>query len=246
MAQAHSHHHHGGASTVRRGGAHFDQIAERYNASLPTHVIAHYLTKRINMVRSLVPPPGPLLDVGCGTGMLAWGLTGAGYTVTGLDASQGMLEEAPMDRPFGRLLGSATHLPFRDGAFPAIITVAMLHHIAEPGPVAAAVREIVRVVAPGGAAIIWDHNPLNPYWPYLMRRLPQDDEDTRLVPAEEILAAVGRPAGCTVTLHRSGWIPEFAPAWSLPALQLLERGLEAAPFVRERSAHNVVVVRKHA
>src|SRR6185295_14038123 len=100
-----------------------------------------------------------------------------------------------------------------------------LHHIAEPEPVAAAVREIARVTAPGGAAIIWDHNPRNPYWPFLMRRVPQDEEDTRLIPVEEILAALQRPSPRDVRVTRSGWVPEFVPAWSLPAFTAVEAAL---------------------
>ena len=242
MAHSHSHDH-GGGTEVKRGDTHFDRIAARYNSSLPSHVVAHYLEKRVALLQSLVPP-GPVLDVGCGTGLLAWRLAGAGYQVTGLDASRGMLEETPEDRPIARVLASATHLPFAEGSFPAVITVAMLHHIADPAPVAAAVREILRVTAPGGAAVIWDHNPRNPYWPFLMRRVPQDEEETRLIPAEEVLAALGNPAAGAVRLTRSGWVPEFVPAWSLPAFRAIETALEALPGIRSFSAHNVIIVRK--
>ena len=48
----------------------FDSIAGEYDASLPPHVVEHYLDKRIAFVRSHCPP-GPALDVGCGTGVLA-------------------------------------------------------------------------------------------------------------------------------------------------------------------------------
>ena len=227
-----------------RQDRHFDRIAKQYNASLPSHVIAHYLEKRLALVQSLVPPPGPVLDVGCGTGLLAWKLATAGYHVTALDTSLGMLQEIPTDRPIERLLGSATHLPFSDGAFPLVITVATLHHIAEPPLVAATVKEMVRVTAPGGATVIWDHNPRNPYWPLLMRRVPQDEEDTRLIPLEEILAVVGRANDNAVHYTRSGWVPDFVPAWSLPAFKIMEAALEQLPGVRSLSAHNVVVVRK--
>jgi len=224
--------------------SHFDRIAKQYNASLPSYVVAHYLEKRVALVQSLVPPPGPVLDVGCGTGLLAWKLTAAGYQIVALDASLGMLHEVPPDAPVGRLQGSATHLPFSDAAFPAVITVATLHHIADPPLVAATVEEMVRVTAPGGAAVIWDHNPRNPYWPLLMRRVPQDEEDTRLIPLEEILGVLHQTKGCSVRFTRSGWIPDFAPPWSLPVLKVLEDVLERLPGISSFSAHNVVVVRK--
>ena len=224
--------------------SHFDRIAKQYNASLPSYVVAHYLEKRVALVQSLVPPPGPVLDVGCGTGLLAWKLAAAGYQIVALDASLGMLREVRPDASVGRVQGSATHLPISDAAFPAVITVATLHHIADPPQVAATVEEMVRVTAPGGAAVIWDHNPRNPYWPLLMRRVPQDEGDTRLVPLEEIMGALRQTEGCSVRFTRSGWIPDFAPPWSLPALKVLEDVLERLPGISSFSAHNVVVVRK--
>lgn len=223
---------------------HFDRVAKGYNSSLPSHVVAHYLERRVALVQSVIPRPGPILDVGAGTGFLAWKLTALGYRVTGLDASLGMLHEAPSDGPSERLLGSATHLPFCDGAFPGVITVATLHHIAEPPLVAATLEEIVRVTAPGGAAVIWDHNPRNPYWPMLMKRMPQDEEDTRLIPLEEILGVLDRITGHTVNFSRHGWVPDFIPAWSLGAFKILEEVLERLPVISTISAHNVVIVRK--
>ena len=87
--------------------------------------------------------------------------------------------------------GDGADLPFPDGAFDGAVTVAALHHIfrASQGGRRPS-REMLRVTGPAASMIIWDHNPLNPYWPFLMRRLPQDDEDTRLVPAGEILRAL--------------------------------------------------------
>lgn len=220
--------------------SHFDRIAKAYNSSLPSHVVAHYLERRVGVLRQCVPPPGPVLDVGCGTGLLAWRLTEAGYRVTGLDPSAGMLQEA---LPVTRIQGDGTHLPFRDGSFPAVVSVATLHHVVDPAAVRAVVQEMVRVTAPGGAAVIWDHNPLNPYWPLLMRRVPQDEEETRLVSLGEITRALN---GQDVSASRRGWVPDFTPPWALRFVASVERLLEAMPGVRALSAHNVVVVRKPA
>jgi SAM-dependent methyltransferase len=220
-------------------GAHFDQIAALYNASLPPHVVRHYLTKRVRFVREQLPPPARLLDVGCGTGLLARTLSRAGYDLVGLDLSYGMLLQG--SRRLRYVQGDGAALPFPDGSFDGAVTVAALHHIFEPTAVAATIREMLRVTRPGGAAIIWDHNPLNPYWPILMRRLPQDQEDTRLVPAGEIQRAVWDAGAVHVEIVRRGWVPDFLPAWTLPATQRLEAVLEAAPVVKQLGAHNVIV-----
>jgi ubiquinone/menaquinone biosynthesis C-methylase UbiE len=223
---------------------HFDRIAAAYNASLPSHVVAHYLERRAAVLRGLVPPPGPVLDVGCGTGLLAWKMEQIGYRVTGLDSSLGMLKEAPADQLPRRLLGDAGRLPVRDGAFALVMTVATLHHLGERELVKATIEEMVRVTAKGGVTVIWDHNPLNPYWPLLMHRVPQDADVHRLVSRGEILDTLRGLPGLSVRCLRSGWVPDFAPRWSLRALGVLERTLESVPGIRALSAHNVVLAHK--
>jgi SAM-dependent methyltransferase len=243
----HSHGHghgqgHDGPLTIVPPGAHFDSVAAMYNASLPPHVVRHYLEKRVAFVRGRVPAPGRLLDVGCGTGLLAQRLSQHGYDVVGLDLSYGMLLQGSAALRY--VQGDGAILPFADGAFDGAVTVAALHHIFEPAKVAATIREMLRVTRPGGSLVIWDHNPLNPYWPFLMRRLPQDDEDTRLVPAGEIRRAVAAAGADDVEVVRSGWVPDFTPPWGLGAVQVLEATLERLPLVRTLGAHNVVVVRR--
>ena len=244
-SHAHSHHHRhghgdGGPPTKLPPGAHFDEIAALYNASLPPHVVAHYLRKRVRFVQDRLPPPAQVLDVGCGTGLLGQRLAARGYDVVGLDLSLGMLLEGGPRLRYVQADGA--DLPFPDGAFDGAVTVAALHHIFEPRKVAATITEMLRVTRPGGVVVLWDHNPLNPYWPLLMRRLPQDDEDTRLVPAGEILRAVRAAGADDVEVVRCGWMPDFAPPWASPAVELAETVLESVPLVKELSAHNVIVV----
>jgi UDP-glucose 4-epimerase len=72
-----------------------------------------------------------------------------------------------------------------------------MHHIAAPEAVRATLAEMVRVARPGGWVLVWDHNPRNPYWKLLMKRVPQDTGDERLIPERELLAGL-RAAGAQV------------------------------------------------
>jgi SAM-dependent methyltransferase len=160
-------------------GRHFDSVAEEYDSSLPAHVVEHYLRKRTEFVARHHPPPARLLDVGCGTGALAARLAGSGYDVTGVDPSDRMLEVMRRRAPgIEAVHAGGEALPFGDGAFDLALTVATLHHVAAPDAVRAVLAEMARVVRPGGHVLIWDHNPRNPYWPHLMRRVPQDSGET--------------------------------------------------------------------
>jgi SAM-dependent methyltransferase len=92
-----------------------------------------------------------LLEVGVGTGRIAVPLGREGLTVTGVDASKGMLGRA-RDKGVARLVrGSAYALPFSDGAFDGALFVHVLHLLDRPG---AALREACRVARTGAVALV--------------------------------------------------------------------------------------------
>jgi SAM-dependent methyltransferase len=221
----------------------FDRIALEYDASLPPHIVEHYLEKRVAFIRSRCPP-GTALDVGCGTGLLAQRLTDLGYEVTGVDSSQGMLDVLLARGPsVTAVRGGATDLPFEDDHFELVLSVATLHHIAGPAAVRGALGEMVRVARPGGRVLVWDHNPRNPYWRVVMAHVPQDHGSERLVPDTEIIDGL-EEAGASVLLSRQlGFIPDFTPPSLIGAAVRFERLVERTPGFRLLCAHNVVLAR---
>lgn len=91
-----------------------------------------------------------VLDVATGTGAVALELLRQkGCTVVGLDPSPEMLVEARRRLPPEvRLVeGDAEAVPFPDGAFDGVTFAYPLRYVADPG---AALRELARVVRPGG------------------------------------------------------------------------------------------------
>jgi SAM-dependent methyltransferase len=226
------------------GSSHFDDVAAVYDDSLPAHVVEHYLRKRVRYVVEQ-SPRGRALDVGCGTGVLAARLAAAGYAMTGIDPSAGMLEVLRERTPDVEAVeGSGTALPFDANAFDLVLTVATLHHIAEPGDVRRTLSEMVRVTRPGGRVLVWDHNPRNPYWPRLMARVPQDTGDERLIPEHEIVDGL-RSAGAEIVRSvQLGLVPDFVPRPALRAATGIERGVERTPLIRWLGAHNVVLAAK--
>jgi ubiquinone/menaquinone biosynthesis C-methylase UbiE len=98
-----------------------------------------------------------LLDVGCGTGAGVRAAAGRVERVVGVDLSPKMLAVA-RQRAAGLpgvefVEGDSEHLPFGDGDFTAVVCTTSLHHYPRPD---AAAREIARVLAPGGRAVIGD------------------------------------------------------------------------------------------
>lgn len=220
--------------------AHFDDVADEYDESIPEHVMAHLTGRRTALARSLARS-GRVLDVGCGTGRFLDALLGD-YERVGVDVSESMLERA-RERGIEVARAGGEQLPFPDDSFDLVTTFAVLHHIIDRDLVRATLREMARVTRPGGGIIVWDHNPMNPYWPILMARLPQDQGDERLVPGRLIVRTLRESGVRDVKLRRMTFTPDFTPPGALSKVARLERVLERVPAINLMAAHNVVVGR---
>lgn len=106
-----------------------------------------------------VQPGQRVLDVACGTGVLAReaaAVVGERGLVAGLDPTLGMLAVARQLAPAVEWkLGTAESLPFEDGAFDAVASQFGLMFFSDPH---SAVTEMLRVLVPGGrmAVAVWD------------------------------------------------------------------------------------------
>jgi SAM-dependent methyltransferase len=111
------------------------------------HGAAANFTTRVQrlVVDLLGAGTGRCLDVGCGTGVNAATLRTLGWTPVGLDISTSQLRHARPRLPVA--CGDATALPVTSGGVPA--AVCLLAHT-DVDDYAAVVREISRVLAPGG------------------------------------------------------------------------------------------------
>ncbi len=102
-----------------------------------------------------IDPSWRVLDVGTGHGRFGVQLAGHGCRVVGVDLSREMLARATerarkrgVEERFEPRLGSATDLStFGEGAFDAVLCMELFDHLPDLG---AALREMRRVLAPGG------------------------------------------------------------------------------------------------
>lgn len=113
-----------------------------------------------------------ILDVGCGTGVLtrrAGEAAGPAGVAIGIDPGQDMIRVAKEN---AQRLGSRAafrvaaieQLPFEDARFDVVLASLMLHHL-PPDLKRQGLREVYRVLKPGGRFIVADfYRPANPLW----------------------------------------------------------------------------------
>jgi SAM-dependent methyltransferase len=123
--------------------------------------------------RALGPVDGrDLLEVGCGKGRFARHFFERGGRVVGLDRSRAMLGEATPGPFYVR--GSARCLPFGERRFDSAFAVEVVQHLSDQA-IRELMRELVRVIRPGGRVVILDRNLLalgarRPWLPELLRK----------------------------------------------------------------------------
>jgi SAM-dependent methyltransferase len=162
------------AADVRRlfGGAADDRLDAEVDADplallflsgrRPTEEGYNYFRFRFGTPRYLVglalldalgAPDGPVLDVGCGAGHFAWALTQrTAHPVVGVDPSFAQLLTARRLAPRGHFVcGDGRALPLAGDAFHRVLSSDVLPYVAEKP---AAVRELVRALAPDGTLVL--------------------------------------------------------------------------------------------
>lgn len=97
-----------------------------------------------------LPPDARILDAGCGSGRNMVELARHG-AVTGVELSQTSVELA-RERGCGEVVaGSILEMPFADASFDLAVSLDVIEHLQDD---LGALRELRRVVAPGGALLV--------------------------------------------------------------------------------------------
>jgi demethylmenaquinone methyltransferase/2-methoxy-6-polyprenyl-1,4-benzoquinol methylase len=195
----------------------FDRIAGVYdvmNTVMTAGLHHRWRSRAVDLAR--VGPGDRALDVATGTGDLAIELAARGASVVGSDFSEGMLARARAKAPDLRWeQADAMALPYADGEFAAATVGFGARNF---GDLAQGLREMVRVVRPGGRVVVLEITtprkpPLSLFYSVWFDRvvplLGRFDEaytylpsSVKRFPGPEALAGMLADAGC----REVGWI----------------------------------------
>ncbi|MDE2890094.1 MAG: class I SAM-dependent methyltransferase [Gemmatimonadota bacterium] len=139
----------------------YDSAPEREWERLETGLSRIEFASTLRLIEKYFPSSGAICDIGCGPGRYAIELARRGYRVTLCDLSEKLLERA--ERAFASegttadrfFQGDALDLGvFEVESFDAVLLLGPLYHLIERDDRSRALSEMIRILKPGGRAII--------------------------------------------------------------------------------------------
>lgn len=211
----------------------FDRAAEFYDRTrgYPPGVAERVGRALLNAADAA--PETRILELGVGTGRIALSIVRAGYAYTGIDLSPLMmaklraaLREIPGAEERVTLIeGDVAQLPFADASFDVVITVHVLHLVADPRRV---IAEEARVLARPGIALnghddtVDEGNiaPLRQSWRNILHDLGWEPPRQRAGEISALVHEEWQGMGATVDrLVGVEWEEHHSPAEEIEALE---------------------------
>jgi SAM-dependent methyltransferase len=151
-----------------------------------------------------------MLDVGCGVGEFHPPVRGMFGRVCGADVSAASIAQARIRNPevqYEAYVGET--LPYDSATFDLSIAICVLHHVPPPQRVGF-LRQMRRVVRPGGLVCLIEHNPLNPLTRLAVARC-EFDRDAILLHAGRTRALMADAGLHDARSHYFLLLPSAAP-----------------------------------
>ncbi len=194
-------------------------------------------TRRVRMLTSHLRREQSILELGCGTGYFTRELAASGAQVTAIDISPELLQTARQECSFGNVrfeIQNAYATTFPDEAFDSVVGSSVLHHL----EIEAALREIQRVLKPGGSIHFTEPNMMNPQIavqknvPAIKQRLGDSPDETAFF-RWTLVRQLEQAGFRAVQIEPFDFLHPRIPSSWIPAVQSLGGFLERMPLLRE-------------
>ncbi len=190
------------------------------------------------------------LEIGCGTGMFSMMVAKAleETTVVATELTDDLLEIARVENALPNIeyrTADAHALDFPDESFDGVFGSSVLHHLDVPR----ALREMRRVLKPGGKLVFAEPNMLNPQiWAernidYVRERMGASPDETAFVRVS-LKYQLEREGFVAVDIVPHEFLHPAIPGPLVPAAKALTEVLEQLPVVREIGGSLLIYCRK--
>jgi SAM-dependent methyltransferase len=193
--------------------------------------------RRVKMLSNHLRSGMTVLELGCGTGSFTRELARSGADVVAIDVSPELLEIAKANCSAPNVqyqIQNAYELSYPDAVFDSVVGSSVLHHL----EIEAALREIYRVLKPGGRISFTEPNMLNPQIaiqknvPWVKRKLGDSPDETAFFrwPLRRLLKETGFR---DVQIDPFDFLHPKTPFPLVNGLNAMGRLLENVPMVSE-------------
>ena len=193
--------------------------------------------RRVKMLSSHLGPGVRVLELGCGTGYFTRELARSRADVIAIDVSPELLEIASANCSMSNVryeIQNACALSYPDAVFDSVVGSSVLHHL----EIQEALREIYRVLKPGGTIYFTEPNMLNPQIaiqknvPWVKRKLGDSPDETAFFrwPLRHLLEVTGYRE---VRIDPFDFLHPKTPVPLVNRLNSVGRFLESVPVISE-------------
>jgi SAM-dependent methyltransferase len=183
----------------------FSGLPHSFFTAAKADALRELIATRLHGMRNL-----HMLDVGCGIGELHPLVRSMFGRICGVDVSTASVAQARIRNPevqYEAYVGET--LPYESATFDLSIAICVLHHVPSPQRVGF-LREMQRVVRPGGVVCLIEHNPLNPLTRFAVARC-EFDRDAVLLDARRTRALMADAGLHDARSHYFLLLPSAAP-----------------------------------
>jgi SAM-dependent methyltransferase len=145
-------------SPVMVGDALWEQHAMWWQRGFTDGADPEYEEQILPLAERFLQGARRVLDVGCGEGQVSRRIAGLGAEVVGVDPTAAQIRTAKARGGAVQFMRARSEqLPSPDGSFDAVVLCLALEHV---DPFESAIREVARVLAPGGRFLLFLAHPL--------------------------------------------------------------------------------------
>lgn len=193
--------------------------------------------RRVKMLTAHLKPSDTVLEIGCGTGYFTKEIVKTGAIVTAIDISPELLNIAKQEitQPNVHfMLDNAYELSFGDSSFDSVVGSSVLHHL----EIEKAIREMYRVLKPGGSIFFTEPNMMNPQIalqkniPALKSKLGDSPDETAFFrwPLKRLLQKTGFTG---IRIIPFDFLHPALPPVLIPFISSVGNAVEKTPVLKE-------------